>query len=259
MELKCSRRPCSDSRHSWKVFLTPCVTFRLFLFPVAQKRTEQGLWDLLPVAAQPGGDLGAPTGDAPGPSWREGSRSAPSIHIRKQFQKSFYIPVPTLGLFGEVTVCDTQLGSGNTTKSTFWHWLPMRPKPGAGFLHGGKKSWAASWCCLLARQEEGSRLPQRCCVSSPSQQELLRGDAAALRWVAEAPARLFLDQRKPESWCLSDWRHLQLCNMQFQCLKLWEFNRALEDFNIHLKSMWQVLNQQHNSLNVRQSSDEIHL
>lgn len=203
----------------------------------------------------PGRSRGGMLGEPPG----EKNHPQPYLFTSENHFRRLCISVPTLGLFWEVAVHDAQLRSCNTTKSTFWHQLLMWPKPRAGFPRGEEKVWAASWAYLLARWREGLPLPQHCCVTPPSQQGLLRGDAAALRWVPGAPDRIFLDQRKPESCDSSDWRHLQLCNMQFQCLKWWEFNRAPENFNICLKSIWQVLKQQHNSLNVSLSSDKIHL
>lgn len=67
--------------------------------------------------------------------------------------------------------------------------LTMWPKPGAVFPCGGEKGWSASWGYLIATRREGSPLPQHCCASSPSQQELLQEDAAALRWVPGAPSQ----------------------------------------------------------------------
>lgn len=240
---RCSGSPCSGSRHPWEVFLMSYCSSLLFLFPRAQKRTESPLWHLVLWVHSLAGTQVLP-GDAQGPLQGESSPSVLSVHIRKPFQRapSFCSDPRTLWW---VTVHDTQLASCSTTQNSFWQQLLVWPVAGAGIPCAGLQGAAL---CLPA----GNRVP-----SPPALMCLFPFSICLPQEMKQhGDGCLGLRQaifRSKEARCSSDWRQFHLCKMQFQCWKLWEFNRALEDFNIYLKIIWQVLKQQHYFLSVSQA------
>lgn len=177
---------------------------------MAQKRTESCLWDLVLRVHSLAGAQAFPGGRS-GTLAVRNSPSALSVHIKNHFRR-LHISVLT-------------------AKNSLWHQLLVWPKAGAGFPCGGQKGWAAGCCCLPAGGKRGPLSPALMCLFPFSihlpQERKQHGDGClGLRQA------IF---RSKEARCSSDWGQFHLCKMQFQCCKLWEFNRALEDLNIFLK------------------------
>lgn len=152
-----------------------------------------------------------------------------------------------------MTVHDTQLASCNITKNT-WHQYWCDLELVLGFpVEGRRAGLQAGVVCLLGGNRRPLSPTTDVSFSLPAPVYLRRWSSMVMgAWGSRQT--IF---RSKEARCSSDWRQFHLCNMQFQCWKLWEFNRALEDFNICLKIIWQVLRQQHYCLNVSEGSDKI--